>query len=151
MYQSYLRALARIGIDLKEARKRGLSLHAWLLNVAQATSFLNTELQVAGVSIPKVQSVTGHKTDRMTPCGRIAAPKSFLSTNNYRCMTEWYSHFDPKEFTDVREAQEALLQPETQKTDTAQTPETEKLIDRKDRERVIPFRSAENPLERKQA
>jgi integrase len=146
MYQNYLRALKRIGINRKEARSRGLSLHAW-------RHFLNTELQVAGVSVSKVQSVTGHKSDR---------------------MTEWYSHFDPKEFTDVREAQEALLQPDTKKAagtkQTKQTPKKqtaktvqakkkqtatqvkpEKPVDRTERNKVIPFRAKETRAKRKQA
>jgi integrase len=129
MYQNYMRALKRIGINRMEARSRGLSLHAW-------RHFLNTELQVAGVSIPKVQSITGHKSDR---------------------MTEWYSHFDPKEFEDVREAQEALLQPDTKKAATTkQTPEkqkvkAEKQSDRTERTKVLPFRGAEKNLKRKQA
>jgi hypothetical protein len=46
---------------------------------------------MANVALSKVQSVTGHKSDR---------------------MTEWYTHFDAKEFAEVRGVQEALLLPE---------------------------------------
>jgi integrase len=87
MYDDFHRALNRIGIDDDEISERHLHLHAW-------RHFCNTELQKAGVSIPKVQSVTGHKSDR---------------------MTEWYCHFDPNEFGEIRRAQDALLQPETGK------------------------------------
>jgi hypothetical protein len=114
MYQNYMRALKRIGINRKEARSRGLSLHAW-------RHFLNTELQVAGVSIAKVQSVTGHKSDR---------------------MTEWYCHFDPKDFTDVRQAQEALLSSGARKKHAGAKVKTENPFDHA-RDRVIPFPAAE--------
>jgi integrase len=83
MYDDFHRALNRIGIDDSEISGRHLHLHAW-------RHFCNTELQKAGISIPKVQSVTGHKSDR---------------------MTEWYCHFDPNEFGEVRKAQETLLSP----------------------------------------
>jgi integrase len=84
MYDDFHRALNRIGIDDTEIAERHLHLHAW-------RHFCNTELQKAGVSTAKVQSVTGHKSDR---------------------MTEWYTHFDPNEFSEVRKAQERLLRPE---------------------------------------
>jgi hypothetical protein len=48
--------------------------------------------QAANVALSKVQSVTGHKSDR---------------------MTEWYTHFDSKDFAEVRGVQESLLLPET--------------------------------------
>jgi integrase len=63
---------------------RGLSMHSW-------RHFFNTTLQMANVALRKVQSVTGHKSDR---------------------MTEWCTHFDAKEFAEVRGVQEALLLPE---------------------------------------
>jgi hypothetical protein len=50
--------------------------------------FCNTELQEAGLTIQKLQAVTGHKTDR---------------------MSEWYSHFDPMDFTEVPKIQEGWL------------------------------------------
>jgi hypothetical protein len=46
---------------------------------------------MANVALSKVQSVTGHKSDR---------------------MTEWYTHYDAKEFSEVRNVQETLLQPD---------------------------------------
>jgi hypothetical protein len=47
---------------------------------------------MANVALSKVQSVTGHKSDR---------------------MTEWYTHYDAKEFSEVRNVQETLLLPDT--------------------------------------
>src|SRR5215469_1208301 len=80
------KALKNIGIDRKTAAERGLHLHAW-------RHFLNTELQKAGLTVQIVQAVTGHKSER---------------------MTEYYTHFDPREFGEVPEVQAALLakQPE---------------------------------------
>ena len=46
---------------------------------------------MANVALSKVQSVTGHKSDR---------------------MTEWYTHYDAKEFAEIRNVQETLLLPE---------------------------------------
>jgi site-specific recombinase XerC len=60
-------------------------MHSW-------RHFFNTTLQIANVALSKVQSVTGYKSDR---------------------MTEWYTHFDSKDFAEVRGVQEALLLPET--------------------------------------
>jgi hypothetical protein len=50
--------------------------------------FCNTELQKAGLTIQKVQAVTGHKSEG---------------------MTERYTHFDPLDFGEVPEIQAALL------------------------------------------
>jgi integrase len=86
------KALKNIGISRKEAAERGLHLHAW-------RHFLNTELQKAGLTVQIVQAVTGHKSER---------------------MTEYYTHFDPREFGEVPEVQAALLakpeRPEGKKT-----------------------------------
>jgi integrase len=81
LYNKFHDALTRIGISRGEIARRGLSFHSW-------RHFLNTELQVMDVPLVKVQSVTGHKSDR---------------------MRELYSHFDAKEFTEVTRAQQALL------------------------------------------
>jgi integrase len=86
VYTALMRALDRIGISRDEARRRGLNLHAW-------RHFFNTTLRLANVTDRKVQSITGHKT--------IA-------------MTERYTHFDAKEFVEVKGIQETLLLPETQ-------------------------------------
>jgi integrase len=85
VYTGLMRALANIGIDRDEARRRGLNLHAW-------RHFFNTTLRMANVMDSKVQSITGHKT--------IA-------------MTERYTHFDAKEFVEVKGIQETLLLCET--------------------------------------
>jgi integrase len=116
LYTHFHRALLRIGLTSDEIKQRGLHLHAW-------RHFCNTELQKAGVTISKVQSVTGHKSDR---------------------MTEWYSHFDPNEFSEVRKAQEALLEPESAQKAVRNT-------DRAGRGTVIPFQGADTGEERKQA
>jgi integrase len=84
LYKKFHRALERIGVEPDEIKRRGLSMHSW-------RHFFNTTLQMANVALSKVQSVTGHKSDR---------------------MTEWYTHFDAKEFAEVRGVQEALLLPE---------------------------------------
>jgi integrase len=79
-YDEFHRALKRIGIDQGEIRRRGLSIHSW-------RHFLNTELQLQGLSLQQVQAVTGHKSDR---------------------MTEWYSHFDARQLSDVMDAQHVI-------------------------------------------
>jgi len=84
LYNKFHRALNKIGVSQKEVKRRGLSMHSW-------RHFFNTTLQMANVALSKVQSVTGHKSDR---------------------MTEWYTHFDAKEFAEVRGVQESLLLPE---------------------------------------
>jgi integrase len=79
-YDEFHRALKRIGIGQGEITRRGLSIHSW-------RHFLNTELQRQGLSLQQVQAVTGHKSDR---------------------MTEWYSHFDARQLSDVMEAQRVI-------------------------------------------
>jgi integrase len=81
MYDGLHSASMQIGISREEISERSLHLHAW-------RHFCNTELQKAGVPLPKVRSVIRHKSER---------------------MTEMYSHLDPNEFSEVRKAQEALL------------------------------------------
>jgi integrase len=79
-YDEFHRALKRIGVDQNEITRRGLSIHSW-------RHFLNTELQTQGLSLQQVQAVTGHKSDR---------------------MTEWYSHFDARQLSNVMEAQAVI-------------------------------------------
>jgi integrase len=79
-YEEFHRALKRIGLDQNEIARRGLSIHSW-------RHFLNTELQQQGLSLPQVQAVTGHRSDR---------------------MTEWYTHFDTRQLSDVMEAQHVI-------------------------------------------
>ena len=78
------RALQKIGMSEDEIKQRGLTLHSW-------RHFLNTELQRQGLTIQQVQSVTGHKSER---------------------MTEWYNHPDPMSIPDVTKAQVAIFTPE---------------------------------------
>jgi integrase len=80
-------ALASIGIDETEKKKRNLTPHAWRY-------FLNTNLRAKGVPDAKVQSITGHKTQD---------------------MTDRYTQFYSEEFNEVRTIQETLLLPEGQK------------------------------------
>jgi hypothetical protein len=92
MYKDFHRALNNIGITDDEISERHLHLHAW-------RHFFNTELLKGGLSVPQVQAVTRHKSER---------------------MTDWYNHFDPAEFIKAKEVQEGLLEPEGKK------PEAEK-------------------------
>jgi integrase len=87
--REFERALKKIGIDKKEVQRRGLSLHCW-------RHFVNTELQRQGLTIQQGQSVTGHKSNR---------------------MSEWYSHLDARQITDVIKAQAVISgeKPKTQK------------------------------------
>jgi len=81
VYDALTKALKRIGITKDDIKRRGLNVHAW-------RHFCNTEMQKGGLTIQKVQAVTGHKSER---------------------MTEHYTHFDPLDFGDVPKIQEALL------------------------------------------
>jgi integrase len=80
IYDEFHRALKRIGIDQQEITRRGLSVHSW-------RHFLNTELQMQGLTLEQVQAVTGHKS---------------------RQMTERYSHFDTRKLADVMDAQQVI-------------------------------------------
>jgi integrase len=81
MYIGLRNALKKIGISDKERIQRGINIHAW-------RHFCNTEMQKGGLSVQKVQAVTGHKSEK---------------------MTEHYTHFDPSDFGDVPKIQETLL------------------------------------------
>jgi integrase len=84
------KAFKNIGLTKEEISERGLNFHAW-------RHFCNTELQKAGLTVKKVQAVTGHKSER---------------------MTEWYTHFDPSEFGEVPKIQAKLLKPKPEKKET---------------------------------
>jgi integrase len=88
IYNGYIMALHNIGMSDTVIAARGLNVHAW-------RHFCNTELQKAGLSIQKVQAVTGHKSER---------------------STELYTHFDPSEFGEVPKVQADLLKPEPEGT-----------------------------------
>ena len=75
------KALDKIGISYQEKLKRNLSFHAW-------RHFLNTLLLTSNVGLSKVQKVTGHKSLK---------------------MTEHYTHFDTKQFSEVVAVQNNLL------------------------------------------
>jgi integrase len=74
-------ALASIGIDGAEKKKRNLTPHSWRY-------FLNTNLRARGVPDAKVKSVTGHKSEE---------------------MVERYTQFYTEEFNEIRAVQETLL------------------------------------------
>jgi integrase len=129
-YDEFHRALKRIGIDQAEIRRRGLSIHSW-------RHFLNTELQMQGLSLQQVQAVTGHKSDQ---------------------MSELYSHFDARQLSNVMEAQRVITGEKkpgkggeaagkaADKTGKAkQTVAAGKAL------RVVPFPAQENILKRKRA
>jgi len=97
IYYGFNKALNNIGISNEQIRERGLNIHAW-------RHFCNTELQKAGLTVQKVQAVTGHKSER---------------------MTEHYTHFDPKDFGEVPEIQANLLKPKKRLQESNNT-ETEK-------------------------
>lgn len=89
VYLGLQRACKNIGISEDEMKKRGINVHAW-------RHFCNTELLKGGLTVKKVQAVTGHKTEG---------------------MTDNYTHFDPTEFTEVTRIQKMLLEPKKNKTE----------------------------------
>jgi integrase len=92
VYLGLQRACKSIGIDEDEMKKRGINVHAW-------RHFCNTELLKGGLSVKKVQAVTGHKSEN---------------------MTDNYTHFDPMEFAEVSKIQEMLLKPKKNKSEKEQ-------------------------------
>jgi len=81
LHRAFEHALGRIGINKAEEHKRKLTFHVW-------RHFLNTLLRMSNVADSKVQSVTGHRTMK---------------------MTEHYTHFDTRQFTEIRDVQTELL------------------------------------------
>jgi integrase len=81
IYRAYGKALDNIGIDHKARLDRNLTFHAW-------RHFFNTALRMGNVTDAKVQSVTGHLTKK---------------------ETDHYTHFDTRQFTEIREVQTKLL------------------------------------------
>ena len=86
-YLGLHRAFNNIGIGEDEIRQRGLNIHAW-------RHFCNTELLRGGLTVKKVQAVTGHKSES---------------------MTDNYTHFNSLEFVEVTKIQEMLLAPKEEK------------------------------------
>jgi integrase len=80
VYAGFKGALEKIGIGKAERERRGLTVHGW-------RHFLNTTLRMANVADSKVRKVTGHRSLK---------------------MTEHYTHFDSREFTEVRAVQAEL-------------------------------------------
>jgi integrase len=79
--RGFEKALENIGISHAERLKRNLSFHAW-------RHFFNTVLRMNDVADAKVQSVTGHRSKK---------------------MTDHYTHFDTRQFAEVRKVQTKLL------------------------------------------
>jgi integrase len=79
--RGFEKALGNIGIGHAERLERNLSFHAW-------RHFFNTVLRMNNVTDAKVQSVTGHRSKK---------------------MTDHYTHFDTRQFTEIREVQTKLL------------------------------------------
>jgi integrase len=113
IYNGLNKAFKNIGLTEDEILERGLNVHAW-------RHFCNTEKQKAGLTIQKVQAVTGHKSER---------------------MTEHYTHFDPQDFGEVPKIQADLLKKKPRKPEAANNerpaltlvklPETEKAAQNK--------------------
>ena len=81
IYRHFQAALAGIGIDRDERNRRNLTFHKW-------RHFFNTTLRMGNVADSKVRELTGHKSE---------------------AMTELYTHFDPREFVEVRRIQEGIV------------------------------------------
>jgi integrase len=81
IYKGLNAAFAKIGISEEQRKSRGLSMHGW-------RHFFNTALRAGNVADSKVQAVTGHLTMQ---------------------MTDLYTHFDTRAFSEVRAVQESLL------------------------------------------
>ena len=81
MRKEFHKALKRIGMTDAEIKKRGLTPHGW-------RHYLNTEMQTQGLSIPQVQSVTGHNSIR---------------------STERYNHLDARQINEIIEVQAAIM------------------------------------------
>ncbi|MBV5330352.1 MAG: site-specific integrase [Chlorobium sp.] len=74
-------ALERIGIGEEERQRRHLTFHGW-------RHFFNTTLRSANVTDSKVRAITGHGS---------------------KAMTDLYTHYDTREFREVRRVQAAVL------------------------------------------
>jgi hypothetical protein len=101
--------MKKIGISASEIKRRGITLHGWLLDVAIATSIPKYGIADVGFSVPQVQAVTGHKSLNMT---------------NSR-----YNHPDARSIADVVEAQTEIAgtkEPETKSRIKKGKPEAEK-------------------------
>jgi integrase len=81
LYASFNGALNALGLADEEIKRRGLTFHSW-------RHFFNTTLRLANVADSKVRSVIGHANRR---------------------ETEHYTHFDTKEFAEIKQVQEKLL------------------------------------------
>ena len=94
IHRQFEKALGKIGINRADRLERKLSFHSW-------RHFLNTLLRMSNVADSKVQSVTGHRSMR---------------------MTDHYTHFDTRQFSEVVDVQTNFLTfNETEKNITPKT------------------------------
>jgi integrase len=93
VYKTLYDALAKIGINEAERKRRNLCMHGW-------RHFFNTTLLMANISDDKVMAITGHSTQK---------------------MKRHYSHLDNIKMADVVEVQKNVLSSETsEKTEKKQ-------------------------------
>ena len=78
---AFKKALNAVGIGDSEIKRRGLTFHSW-------RHFFNTTLRLADVADSKVRTVIGHSGE---------------------AMTNRYTHFDPRQFTEIQAVQEQLM------------------------------------------
>ena len=128
IYRQFDRALELIGISHEDKLKRNLSFHAW-------RHFFNTLLRMSNVSDSKVQSVTGHRSMR---------------------MTEHYTHFDTRQFTEVKDVQAELLsfnQPEDEDVKPRKLIPNKKTIEKKKpaKKKTIKTKPAKKTIAKKRA
>ena len=76
------RAMARMGVTEEERRKRNITFHSW-------RHFLNSQLLSHGINESKTRKITGHSTES---------------------MTEHYTHFLVKDFEDVLQITEDIVE-----------------------------------------
>jgi integrase len=88
IYRELYKALGKIGIDHDTRLKRGLSVHGW-------RHYLNTSLRMANVPDAKIREITGHESKE---------------------MTDLYTHFDTRQFTEVLAVQKTITKKAKRKT-----------------------------------
>ena len=81
MGKSLDRALRKIGIDEKTRKEKGYSFHSW-------RHYFNSFMRSNNIADSKLQRLTGHRSDK---------------------MTEHYTHFNHKDFSDVAKLQNKIL------------------------------------------
>jgi integrase len=93
-------ALECIGVTKAEQKRRGITMHSW-------RHYLNTTLRMANVSDSKIREVTGHSSQQ---------------------MTDLYTHFNTREFTEVLNVQESMLEKPGKTVEATKVPAKPALI-----------------------